>query len=301
MRLNVTALMYHDVTETAADFASSGFVSPDADMYKLVTRDFETHLQLIGARLKSQSRQVQTVAAQTVAVQTVLSRSGATSSDNQKDNFQQKDVLQSDDEQNEAHSLMLTFDDGGASAFNVIAPMLEANGWQGHFFVSTAYIDTPTFLSRAQIRDLHRRGHIIGSHSHTHPLRMAQLSRTELLNEWQTSTRILADILEVKTTVASIPGGQYSRAVAETAAANGIKHLFTSEPVTRTNRVDGCTLYGRYAMQRWTTAATAADIATGRRLPRLRQYALWNAKKIVKRVGGEAYLKTRAMLAKHSN
>ena len=60
---------------------------------------------------------------------------------------------------------LLTFDDGGVSALSQVAPLLERNGWRGHFFVATDWIGRPGFLTADQIRDLDRRGHLIGSHS----------------------------------------------------------------------------------------------------------------------------------------
>src|SRR5437868_6272319 len=59
----------------------------------------------------------------------------------------------------------LTFDDGGVSFHDPIAGLLEAHNWRGYFFITTDRVGTSAFLDAAQIRDLHRRGHIIGSHS----------------------------------------------------------------------------------------------------------------------------------------
>ena len=59
----------------------------------------------------------------------------------------------------------LTFDDGGSSAL-AAAHALERRGWRGHFFVTTGRIDTPGFLTAAQVRELAERGHTVGSHSH---------------------------------------------------------------------------------------------------------------------------------------
>src|SRR5262245_54918033 len=67
-------------------------------------------------------------------------------------------------------ALSITFDDGGASAM-VAAEALERHGFIGHIFVTTNYIGTAGFLSEFEIRDLNRRGHLIGSHSCSHPLR----------------------------------------------------------------------------------------------------------------------------------
>jgi peptidoglycan/xylan/chitin deacetylase (PgdA/CDA1 family) len=190
-------------------------------------------------------------------------------------------------------SVFLTFDDGGSSFYDPIAPMLEERGWRGHFFISTDYIDTHGFLTTQQIRELHRRGHIIGSHSCSHPLRMAACTVEQLQREWSGSVLRLAQIVDAPITVASVPGGHFSESVAHTAAATGLRVLFTSEPTVRTYTVDGCEIRGRYAMYAKTPARDALALASGSVLPRWKQSAIWSTKKIVKRMMGPAYVKAR--------
>jgi peptidoglycan/xylan/chitin deacetylase (PgdA/CDA1 family) len=192
--------------------------------------------------------------------------------------------------------LRLAFDDGGVSALHPIADVLERQNLRGYFFVTTDRVGTPPFLSAAQIRELRRRGHTIGSHSCSHPALMSWCRREELLREWRQSCTVLSDILAEPVTVAAVPGGSYSRAVAETAAAAGIRTLFTSEPTTRGRTVDGCLVLGRYTVYRGMPARTAAALAVGRRWPRWRQALWWNVKKVAKAVGGRAYLALREKL-----
>ena len=63
----------------------------------------------------------------------------------------------------------------------------------------------------------------------------------------------------------------------------------------------GLTLVGRFTIQRWTTAATAAALAAGEWLPCARQAVLWNTKKLTKRLGGERYLQIRKLLLGHGD
>jgi hypothetical protein len=51
---------------------------------------------------------------------------------------------------------------------------------------------------------------------------------------------------------------------------------------------------GRYSVQQGTSAQTAAALAAGDWLPRFRLVAYWNFKKVLKRVGGKAWLALRA-------
>lgn len=188
--------------------------------------------------------------------------------------------------------LFITFDDGGLSAIYA-AEILEDHGWRGHFFVTTGRISTDSFLGKREIAELHRNGHIVGSHSHSHPLRMASLDRSEIFKEWQTSVRELEDITGDKVKVASVPGGLYSREVAECADENGIEFLFTSEPTMAVKRVGNCAILGRYAVQNSTHLREVESAANGDRMPWLKQQLLWNTKKPIKRLGGESFLRLR--------
>ena len=191
--------------------------------------------------------------------------------------------------------IFITFDDGGGSAVNS-ADILESQGWRGHFFITTGRIGSQGFVSKNDIIELHQRGHIVGSHSDSHPLRMASLNREDILVEWHKSINKLEDILGEKVCVASVPGGLYSREVAECAEANNIRFLFNSEPMTKVRQIGNCRIFGRYAVQIGMEADEIAAIASGKTTPRLKQYLLWNAKKPLKKLGGEGFLKLRTYL-----
>jgi peptidoglycan/xylan/chitin deacetylase (PgdA/CDA1 family) len=255
--MQALAIMYHDVVEDA-DFESSGFPGEGANVYKLRREDFERHLDAIRAAVPEK-----TVATISPGQNTI------------------------------APEVYLTFDDGGVSAASPIASVLEAHGWRGHFFITTDRIGQPGFLSAHQIRDLYLRGHVIGSHSHTHPTRMAALSRAEMDEEWRRSLGILSSILRVDVKLASVPGGYYSPQVGKSAEAAGIEALFTSEPTMDVEVLPGCLVIGRYVIQRGMGPEWSAGFAARRRSFRWRQTALWTAKQVAKRVGGTAYLKAR--------
>jgi peptidoglycan/xylan/chitin deacetylase (PgdA/CDA1 family) len=199
-------------------------------------------------------------------------------------------------EANSPHDVLLTFDDGGASFHSPIADILEEHGCRGYFFISTDFIGTSGFVDAVQLRDLHRRGHTIGSHSCSHPIRMAVCSTLQLRREWSESAKALSDILGDAVTTASVPGGHYAAKVGKTAAEAGILTLFNSEPTTRVHTVDGCLVRGRYAIQTGMPAERAAALASGNLIPAFQQAALWNVKKAAKAVGGPVYLKVRELL-----
>ncbi len=258
--VRAVTLLYHDAV-LPGGLDESGFPGQGAGVYKLDVEDLERHFE-----------QVRRVAHERVS--TIHETLAAPS--------------------RHRIPVLLTFDDGGVSAATYTADLLERLGWRGHFFVTGNLIDTPGFLSVQQIRDLHSRGHIIGSHSWTHPSRMSSCSWETLVDEWTRSAGRLSDILGEKVEVASVPGGYYARKVARAAAASGIRILFTSEPVKRIGEVAGCKVLGRYSLLRGMRPEVSAALSTaGPATQQLGQYVMWNAKKAVKLVGGTHYLKLR--------
>jgi peptidoglycan/xylan/chitin deacetylase (PgdA/CDA1 family) len=259
--MRACALLFHDVVPDG-QYQLSGFQSPDADIYKLSCEEFARQLDAISGSVKAPLVRAD-----------ALRRSGSA-----------------------RPATMITFDDGGASASAYVADMLEARGWPGHFFITTNYIGNTGFLTASELRDLRRRGHVIGSHSASHPPRMAACTARQLDEEWTTSVKRLEDLLGEPVQTASVPGGYYSRSVAKATAAAGIRILFNSEPVTRVHEVDGCLVVGRFGVQQGVSASWTAAIVRGERTPRMLRYLHWNGKKLLKKAGGELWLRARRQL-----
>lgn len=255
--MRTTALLYHDIVPQYR-YETSGFQGADADIYKLELQEFRRHMRIVASQSGLRPEAVTAAG---------LADTG--------------------------HHLLLTFDDGGVSAIEHTAGVLGEYGWPGHFFVTTGRIGTPGFLDAAQVRALRGVGHVIGSHSDTHPLRMAVCSAAQLDREWRDSVQRLEEILGEPVTAASIPCGDYTRAVASAAAAAGIRALFTSEPVTGTRTVDGCLVIGRFSVQQGVSAQWVAAVIAGSALPRARRFLAWNGKKLLKTAGGQAWLTLR--------
>src|SRR5262245_2378429 len=271
-----SALMYHDVVPAGAE-DTSGFPGRDAALYKVTPELFASHLAEIrqlfctGSGAPPPPRTDADAARQTA-------RHG-------------RRRLRPD-------LPALTFDDGGVSAMRA-ADALERHGFTGHFFITANYIGRRGFVTAQHLRELRARGHVVGSHSCSHPLRMGHCSWPQLVDEWTHSRSILSDVLGDDVVVASVPGGDFAPQVAEAAARAGIAELFTSEPRLEARHAFGLTLRGRFTIQRWTTPEITAALATGAWLPCARQAFVWNAKKIGKRVGGERYLQLRRLLIGH--
>lgn len=189
----------------------------------------------------------------------------------------------------------ITFDDGAESALPA-ADLLESAGWRAYFFIVGSWIGNRGFLNAAQITDLRNRGHVIGSHSFSHPDPMSGLPYASMLEEWRRSLETLGEVLGEPIRTAAVPGGGYSLRVAAAAAEAGIEVLFTSEPVSRSRSVQGCTVVGRYAIRSSTDGKSAAALAAGRRSACTRQWLEWNCMKIPKRLLGNSYYTVRTRI-----
>src|ERR1700686_4820003 len=147
--MRAITLLFHDVVP-AGRWELSGMHGADADVYKLDCLEFHGHLREVAQQLPSRPVTAPELLAKPPSGRVVL----------------------------------LTFDDGGVSALSYVADMLDEFGWKAHFLITASRISTPGFLNPGQIRELHRRGHVIGSHSYSHPARMSFCTTAELDEEW---------------------------------------------------------------------------------------------------------------------
>jgi len=255
--MSLATLMYHDVVAPGG-WDDSGFPGSAAAHYKLETANFLAHLDAL--------------------------RAAGT-------RFAEPDAVVD----GTYDGCLLTYDDGGASAL-AAGEAMQQRGIRGCFFITTARIGTPGFVSADDLRSLRRDGHLIGSHSHTHPANIAQLDTEALHDEWRRSVDTLEQVLGEPVHAASVPGGFMSTAVLRAAEAAGIRTLFTSEPTTNDRRSGTCAVLGRYALLRDSAPAMAVALASGEGSARLKQWAAWNVKKPLKRWAGPVYRLARARL-----
>jgi peptidoglycan/xylan/chitin deacetylase (PgdA/CDA1 family) len=191
----------------------------------------------------------------------------------------------------------LTFDDGGASALHAAAA-LERRGWRGHFFITTGRIGSPGFLTAAQVLELAARGHIVGSHSHSHPTYMGKLTASELASEWTSSRDALSAILGSPPATAAVPGGFLSGDVIAQAARAGYRVLLTSQPTTKSTYHEGMRVHGRFTIWAATTSARAAAYARGDNRALAALWIAWQAKTAPKRLSPRAYETIRSRWAR---
>jgi peptidoglycan/xylan/chitin deacetylase (PgdA/CDA1 family) len=251
-RPEVAGFMYHDVTD---DPTTSGFQRPGALPYTFSRAAFASHLDAIAAGPLVPE----------LISDIDLGRPGR------------------------GRHLVLTFDDGGASAMYA-AEQVARRGWKAHFFIVTARIGERTFLKRDDIRTLRSAGHVIGTHSHTHADIFRNLSGGLMASEWGVSRAILESLLGEPCLAASVPGGDISRAVLESAGAAGLRYLFTSEPLLAPERVGDTWILGRVILKSGISAATIRELGAFRG---------WQRARLLRRLGGLARTLSPSLYAQY--
>jgi peptidoglycan/xylan/chitin deacetylase (PgdA/CDA1 family) len=153
-------------------------------------------------------------------------------------------------------AVVLSFDDGHATDYEVAFPLLLAAGARAEFFVNTATIERAGYLTWAQIVEMHRAGMSFQSHAHDHVL-LPGLPERLLRNELQTSKRLIEDRVGRGVDFLAAPYGMLDRRVAEVARDVGYQAVCSS--LSWPAR-PGAAVVTRVAVYRDTTAARFAGI-----------------------------------------
>ena len=153
-------------------------------------------------------------------------------------------------------AVVLTFDDGRATDYEVAFPLLLAAGVRAEFFVNTATIERAGHLTWSQIMEMHRAGMSFQSHAHDHVL-LPGLPERLLRNELQTSKRLIEDRVGLGVDFLATPYGLLDRRVIDTAREVGYQAVCNSLSwPTRPGRA----VVNRVTVYRDTTASRFAGI-----------------------------------------
>ena len=190
--MRVVALTFHDIVNGANDEGAKS-----DSLYRIALGDFE---QLISSLRK-------------LGYQTASSR--------------QFRAWQSGGGKLPERSVVLTFDDGYASHFELVAPLLVRYRFSGTFFISVGLVGRPGYLTWDQIRKLAFLGMEIGSHGMSHaPL--TQLGDSELSRELAESKRLLEAELGLPVRSMAAPGGFWNQAVSDAVTRAGYEAAWVS-------------------------------------------------------------------------
>jgi peptidoglycan/xylan/chitin deacetylase (PgdA/CDA1 family) len=217
---SVPVLMYHSIAETSAQVPAG-----QSAAYSVRTSDFQTQLQA----LKASGR--------TVVPLTRLSSGSAAPS----------------------RSAVLTFDDGCETDYLTALPCLQTSGVTATFFLSTANIGTPGYLTWPQVREMHAAGMELGSHSHDH-IPLTPLSSETARQQLLRSKSLIEDRIGAPVISMSAPFGFLNNTVASIARELGYRSICSSLP--RMARC-GDTTIPRIAIMHSTSAEKFQQIVNG--------------------------------------
>jgi len=211
--MRIVALTFHDV-------ASNGHTAPgESDaFYRIKAGEFES--------LLSQLRKL--------GYQTVSSREFL--------------AWQRGELQLPERTVVLTFDDGYASHFEVVVPLLLRYHFSGTFFIAPLLVGKPGYVTWEQLRKLVFLGMEIGSHGLSHePL--TTLSGERLQRELTQSKRTLETQLGITVRAIAAPRGFWNRAIADAVQQTGYEAAWVS--TIGTNGPETNALALRRVVVRW--------------------------------------------------
>lgn len=117
---------------------------------------------------------------------------------------------------------LLTFDDGNASDYAVVLPMLVERKLRATFFVTTDNVDRPGYTSAAELREMVSKGMEVGSHGLTHQYLVGR-TRSDAIQEIRVSKERLEQAIGVEVTSFAPVGGHYHKWMLTAAAEAGYR------------------------------------------------------------------------------
>ncbi len=151
-------------------------------------------------------------------------------------------------------AIAITFDDGYRSNYDVAASLLEKHGFTGWFFVSSGRLrdlgvdgrtidgeDADAFMSSTELRDLIRRGHVVGCHTHSHVRLKHDWGDARLYDEIVASRKRLQPLLDDPVETFCWVGGEewaYSAAAQAQVEKAGFPFAFTTNCQVITAKTD---------------------------------------------------------------
>ena len=126
------------------------------------------------------------------------------------------------------NTIALTFDDGYVDNYHLILPILKEFNLIATFFVIAGRVDTPGYLSWAQLHQLLRDGMDIQSHTMNH-LALSTLSSHAALYELVESKRRLEQELRKQILFISFPHGSYDERILKLVKRAGYRGALNSD------------------------------------------------------------------------
>jgi peptidoglycan/xylan/chitin deacetylase (PgdA/CDA1 family) len=194
-----------------------------------------------------------------------------------------------------AKPVVITFDDGDVSNYEVALPLLQQYGMVAEFFVVSDRVGRPGWLNADQIRALAEAGMGIQSHARSHRY-LSDLSAPDLERELGDSRHRLSLVSGQPVEALSLPGGRGGARELEAARAAGYRHVLGSRPALN-HHLDGPQCLDRIAITRGLPLAEFRDLLQWRgAAPRVARFR-YEALRLPKRVLGNAlYQRVRELV-----
>ena len=126
-----------------------------------------------------------------------------------------------------SNRVVLTFDDGNSSDYEIVFPMLSHRKINAIFFLIVKEVGNKGYLNWSQVKEMHKYGMTFGSHGLSHKS-MSELSDKDTQNEFIKSKLILEDAIGSSVKYFSYPYGDYSEKNHIFGLSAGYDFLFTS-------------------------------------------------------------------------
>ncbi len=186
-----------------------------------------------------------------------------------------------------AGDVLLTFDDGDRSDYDVVWPILREKGWRALFFVTPGFVGRSGQTGWGQWREMVAEGMALGAHGLSHRF-LTTMTREEQRFELTESRKCIEAETGFEVRSFSFPGGRFNRRVLEEAGAAGYEKVFTSIPVS-TKMCGQLQVIGRVAVRATLTGGRMCDFLEHQeaRLRQLRR--IDGARRLAQGVLGERF------------
>jgi len=124
-------------------------------------------------------------------------------------------------------SVIITFDDGLIGNYEHAFPILQKYNFKAAFFVVVDRITKSRYMNWEQLNELHQHGHLIQSHTVTHPM-LGECNEKQIYYELDKSKKIIESKIGNVVKYLSLPFGSLNMKVIRIAKEVGYSAIFTS-------------------------------------------------------------------------
>jgi peptidoglycan/xylan/chitin deacetylase (PgdA/CDA1 family) len=129
--------------------------------------------------------------------------------------------------EDDAKKIVITFDDGYIGNYLFAFGILERYGFKATFFITVDDVSKDRYMSWEQLSVLHKNGHLIQSHTMTHPM-LGESDEKRITYELEASKKVIEDKIGAPVKYLSLPYGSSDERVTTIAKEIGYKAIFTS-------------------------------------------------------------------------